>query len=798
MLATNTKQSPFSQTRLKPGFRQTVLAAALTFSMAITADAYAGASSPGSLAPQNYQIPAGPLATTLSRFAVDSGMALSFDPALTQGQTSSAVSGHMTAVDAIEQMLTGSGLEIIQRADGSYTLQKKASPVRKTPIKSSLALPVVTVTGEKIERRLKDTLSSVAVITSDDIHEHADQDLQNIMARTPGVYTQSGNENWGIRGVPVSGFDSQGAGTMNGAVTVFVDGAPQTHRLVTLNPLRLWDAEQVEIFRGSQSTTQGRNSLAGSVVLKTKDPTYQPEFSAQTNFGKYGERGASFLANGELIDDVVAGRFAFDYQEDDGYIRNEALNIDGNATRAVNARGKLLIQPTEKMDLMLTLNRTEHRTGAETVSAINGKPLYYKHFLNTEERDELDQDTAVAKLDYYLSDNWTLTSISSGTWAEYRAVLDFDQGVDREREAIRKHEQRLLSQELRLDYDSEDLTGFIGAYYATHTNDIDDRINLKLDGIDDPALVAIGDVFIRNMALFGELNWEFVDDWTLITGLRYDHEENNTKFDYTDPLGFATVQTANVDTSFNELLPKLGISHQLHDDHLIGLTWQKGYRGGGIDLSTSTEHRPYDPEYTSTFELAWRGSWLDNKLTTNANLYHTDWKDQQVEVADENGIAFVANAAEARMQGLELSANYQVNPAFELFMATSYNDTEYKDFILDGQDLSGQEFPFAPEFKLVVGGSYTFANGLRVGTDIIHQSDSITLAFDDDDNVIERDNDRITLVNLNAQYKINDTFSLTGYVRNLFDREYITNNQDDISLDVGAPRTFGIAVRAEM
>ncbi|WP_417510359.1 TonB-dependent receptor domain-containing protein [Methylophaga sp.] len=779
-----------AQSRPKSEARKIFLSVALAASIGLSTTSYAEEVE----SVQTYDIPAGPLGAALSKLAVSAGIELSFEPDLTRGLTATPVTGKFTPTQALEQMLVGSSLLIKQREDGSYTLEKVTQPEAGV----SLALPMVTVTGEKVERNLQNTLSSVEVVTSSDIRQHADQDIQNIMERTPGVYTQSGNENWGIRGVPVSGFDSQGAGTMNGAVTVFVDGAPQTHRLITLNPLSLWDIDQVEIFRGAQSTTQGRNSLAGAVVLKTKDPSYKPELAAEANIGKYGERGAALVTGGTLLEDTVAGRLALDYHEEDGYIRNEALGIDGNGTRSFNARGKLLIQPTDKLDLLLTLNRTEHQTGAETVSAIDGKPLYYKHFLNTEERDELDQNTAVAKLDYYLSDDWTLTSISTGTWAKYYAVLDYDQGVEREQEAIRKHEQRLLSQELRLAYNSERLSGFFGAYYATHTNDIDDRINLKLSGTDDPALVALGDISIRNMALFGELNWEFVNDWTLITGLRYDHEENNSKFNYTDPLGFATVQAADVDTSFNELLPKLGISHQLNQDHVLGLTWQKGYRGGGVDLSTSTEHLPYDPEYTSTFELAWRGSWLNDRLITNANLYHTDWKDQQVEVGDENDIAFVANAAEARMKGLEFSANYKASQALDLFFSTAYNDTEYREFILDGQDLSGQTFPFAPKFKITVGGSYTFANGIQIGTDIIHQSHSITFDYDDDDNVVERKNDRVTLVNLNAEYKISKNLSLTGYVRNLFDRKYITNNQDDSSLDVGAPRTLGIAFRAQM
>lgn len=517
---------------------------------------------------QQFQIPAGPLAQSLNQFASQAGITLSFDPAIADGLTSPSISGEYSEKQVLEMLLAGSGLTFSQRADGSFTLNKTQSQ----SINNQIELPAVIVSGEKMNRRLQDTLSSVAVFGQQDIRDHADQDLQNIMARTPGIYTQSGNENWGIRGVPVSGFDSQGAGTMNGAITVFVDGAAQTHRLVTMNPLRLWDVEQVEVYRGAQSTTQGRNSLAGAVVLKTNDPTFQPEFSAQTNFGSYGEQGVSFVANNTIVDNLLAGRLAVDYQTMDGYIKNETLDRDGDAQRAVNIRGKLLFQPTEKMDLLLTMDRTEQKRGANTVSAENGKPQYYDHFLNTAERDALDQNTASAKLDYYLSDNWTFTSLSSGTWSNYSSLLDFDQTVTLEREAVRKHKQDLLSQEFRFTYESERLMGFVGLYYAKHSNDIDDRVNLNLSGFNDPALISQGDIVIRNQAIFGEVNWEFIDNWTWITGMRLDHEKNNTKFQYVDPLGLATVESANENNSFTELLPKVGLSHRLSQNHLIGLT----------------------------------------------------------------------------------------------------------------------------------------------------------------------------------------------------------------------------------
>ncbi len=329
-----TRPKSLKASRLNLSIRCALLGMTLTTGVVISSNSFAETASLNTTEIKTYHIPAGPLGRSLSSFAVSAGIPLSFDSALTDGLTSPSISGEYSQQQVLDMLLAGSGLTISQKADGSFTIYK--TPLVET--NNQIALPAVIVSGEKLNRRLQDTLSSVAVFSQEDIRDHADQDLQSIMARTPGLYTQSGNENWGIRGVPVSGFDSQGAGTMNGAVTVFVDGAAQTHRLVTMNSLRLWDVEQVEVYRGAQSTTQGRNSLAGAVVLKTNDPTFQPEFAAQTNFGSYGEQGTPFVANDWIVDNLLAGRLAVDYQTTDGYIDNVTLDRDGDAQRAVVSR----------------------------------------------------------------------------------------------------------------------------------------------------------------------------------------------------------------------------------------------------------------------------------------------------------------------------------------------------------------------------------------------------------------------------------------------------------------------------
>lgn len=657
----------------------------------------------------------------------------------------------------------------------------------------SIEIAPITVTGEKINRTLEQTQSSVAVVTEQQLREKAEHDLVDVFARTPGVYNQAGNENWGIRGVPVSGFDDQGPATLNGAVSVFVDGAQQPNRALTLSPMPLWDAEQVEVFLGPQSTTQGRNSLAGAVVIQTRNPTFEPSFSAQTNVGNYGEYGAAVAGGGSIVDDKIAGRLAVDYLEGDGYIDNIATHDDANPNRTSNARGKLLVLPNDDTEVLLTYAHGEHRQGDRSVMRDNDKVRYYKISSNTKAFDNLKQDTVSAKIDYRLNDNWSLTSLTANTSSDYSARLDFDQNADENSVILRKQEGDLFSQELRLNYTADTVKSFVGAYYGHNTNKFHDRLLFD----DELFGTAKGDTTIENKAVFGEVNWTFAPRWTLITGLRYDHETNDTDIDQDD---FSS--PGEVSKSFDAVLPKLGIDYELAAGQYLGFMVQKGYRGGGVNVRAGGGHESYDPEYTTNYELSYRGSFYDNTLRTRANVYYTDWKDQQVSVLDPNtDFVHVFNAGSSDIKGLEVFVEKDIGEQLTLNAGGAITDGKYKDFVTgDGRDMSGESFLYAPKYKMSVGATYRWNDRLTLNTDVTYQSTTPSeYEFDASGQVIdERKSDNYWLVNFNTEYKITKNVAVSGFVKNAFDKEYVTNNRSGDVIDVGAPRTVGLVLRYDM
>lgn len=166
----------------------------------------------------------------------------------------------------------------------------------------------IIVTGQKTNRTLQETPASVKVVTAETISNQNLLNIYDILERTPNLVVEGNRTSFSIRGIDA--FNVSGAG--DGALaSVYVDGAVMPRTALTAGPLDLYDIAQVEVFRGPQSTVQGRNALAGAVIIRTTDPTYDWTGKARLLLtDKDGQRRASAAIGGPLIADQLAFRLA--------------------------------------------------------------------------------------------------------------------------------------------------------------------------------------------------------------------------------------------------------------------------------------------------------------------------------------------------------------------------------------------------------------------------------------------------------------------------------------------------------
>lgn len=225
--------------------------------------------------------------------------------------------------------------------------------------------------------------------------------------------------------------------------------------------------------------------------------------------------------------------------------------------------------------------------------------------------------------------------------------------------------------------------------------------------------------------------------------------------------------------------------------------YSQGFRTGGASYNVaSATAYTYEPETASTYEIFYKGSFLDERLKLNSNGFFTKYSDQQVQMQLDPTDATtrrILNAASSEAWGFEIEPSFEVNDNLETFVSLGYVHTEFKDFNdLTYGDLTGLPFPEAPEWTVGLGARYTFDNGVFVGTDAKYTSRYLarlrSLPHDYLDNR--------WIVNMQAGYKT-ERWEINAFVQNLLDEKYFVYNDNNIAATLAERRRVGMNLKVK-
>ena len=237
----------------------------------------------------------------------------------------------------------------------------------ETPVSIALEIAFsedLTVIGQQQERSIQDTEASVVVATTEQLEATGVRNLYQLVDLTPNVASTFGEKGFAIRGIDQRGLGGGGAGLL---VSVKVDGATiQNNQATFFGPYNTWDMGQVEIFRGPQSTQQGRNSLAGAIVMEGADPVYEPLVRGRVSAGTPATSQTSATVNMPLVENKAAFRVSVDNRRSNGWVTNPTRDEnDYDFREAMNVRTKLRFDPTAKFRGMVTFSYTDSRGGED-------------------------------------------------------------------------------------------------------------------------------------------------------------------------------------------------------------------------------------------------------------------------------------------------------------------------------------------------------------------------------------------------------------------------------------------------
>jgi len=192
----------------------------------------------------------------------------------------------------------------------------------------ALALPAlgqietITVTATGRQAQSQDVPISVTAFNAEALERQGVSDIRGLVSIAPSLNINSSNTEVSgttirLRGVGTTGNNAG----LEGSVGVFLDGVYLSRPGIAFTSLV--DIERIEILRGPQGTLFGRNTSAGAIDIKTRQPVFnETETRVELSYGNFNDVITTGILNLPVLDDALALRFSGTFQNNDGYLRS--------------------------------------------------------------------------------------------------------------------------------------------------------------------------------------------------------------------------------------------------------------------------------------------------------------------------------------------------------------------------------------------------------------------------------------------------------------------------------------------
>lgn len=432
-------------------------------------------------------------------------------------------------------------------------------------------LEEIVVTSRRYEESLQDVPVAVNVMTDQFLRAQGIGNVSQVLDFSPGGSFTEFNKmqaEYGLRGVS---SQSEGAAGDSSVLTV-IDNVPVTHEFMK-NP-SFFDMERVEVLRGPQGTTFGRNASSGLIHLVTARPEFENNGNVILDVGDYGTFNAEAFVTGGLSENV-AGRLAVNYDSHDGFSKDWVNGGDLGGQENTAIRGSLLFTPSDTLEVYL---KAEHNSDDDSTPAIRkgrdctivyqgdfpqdsivgapqppwtqfpnwtdscdpwettiSQPTYLgKFFL------ERDITILTAEISWEFSPGISLTSVTGYMDGDSDYLIDTHGGPNNSMFQNTQNDADSLSQEIRIDnHGSGNALRWLGGVYLLSDEQTrnDQNIFYVDDAVGDPqhptGFRPEGrDVKEQNnetssIGIFGELSYDFNDRFSGSLGIRWSEDEKD-------------------------------------------------------------------------------------------------------------------------------------------------------------------------------------------------------------------------------------------------------------------------------
>jgi Fe(3+) dicitrate transport protein len=247
----------------------------------------------------NYNIGAGSLAQVLNQYAQKAGVALVFDPLVTQGKSSKGLNGQYAVMAGFKTILQDTGLTVINDDQGKFKLvntaqvqaKEKNIDLEEIQVRAKRFYEIGPLPGLGLTKdQIPGNVQSISAKEIKEAHSLSISDLLNKKLQSVTVNDYQGNPFQ--MDVQYRGFTAgPQIGTPQG-LSVFFDGIRVNEPfgdVVNWDMIPMNALASVDVFPGSNPIF-GLNTLGGAFTVKTKDGFNNEGVDAEVLTGSYGRK----------------------------------------------------------------------------------------------------------------------------------------------------------------------------------------------------------------------------------------------------------------------------------------------------------------------------------------------------------------------------------------------------------------------------------------------------------------------------------------------------------------------------
>lgn len=599
----------------------------------------------------------------------------------------------------------------------------------------------VPVEAEKVGR-------AHTVVTGEEIEKRQIRYVADALRTVPGLAVSRNGSTGGLTQVRIRGAEAN-------HVLVLIDGievSDISHSAYDFSGLQASDVERIEVLRGPQSSLYGANAMAGVIHIITKkgERNSAPKVSAQAETGTDGTLMGSVSTRG--------GADKFDYALSLAWRRSDGINTAQNGSekdenKNLTFNGKTSIDLAEDLTLDLGLRVVKKKADTDAFGTIPGTTMGGAVDNRTNNVESREFFTSAGLTHSPWDGQFVQKANIKFADSNRRGNTDsaFPYGNNSKRVTLNYQGTVFLETPTFADA-KHSLTGAAEWERETYKNvHGSSAYSRKLRDRDMTGLVA-------------EYRGEFWDNLFLTGAVRHDINEN-----------FKDATTYSASAAY--LIKQTGT--RLHGSIGTGVTNPSFYEQFGSS-SNFVGNPNLKPEENFGWDVGIEQSLFDDRFVVDVTYFKERMKNeiqyQRPTVVNLEGTS--------KRQGIEVSATAKITDDLQVKASYTY---------LDATEPNGQQEVRRPKHSGAINVSQSFMEKRgNVFVDTIFNANMTDTQYTMPTYArSEVKLDDFVVMNVGADFKLNDNVQLYGRIENLFDADY-----EEIHTYNTAGRTAYVGIRA--